>query len=354
MKRFLIGRVIPLVLATIVVAVPLSGSEAASPEDEARLDYAMPGGHFFTQANGFPPGTSPKGYRITDEDGLPFWTEFQRLGGVTVLGYPISRRFSWNGFSVQATQKGVLQWRPEQKRFAFVNIFDELHNAGKDDWLASVRSTPPPLPGSFDAGKPWGEVIRQRLALLDSHPAIKARYQSVSDPLNLYGLPTSKVEDRGPVYVVRLQRAVIQQWKVDVPWAKAGQVTVANGGDLAKEAGLFPHAALRLENPVGEDWKNHRYRVVGLATWYGPGFHGQRMANGQVYDMNDPTTTSCNMYPLGTKLRVTNKEGKSIVVAVRDTGAFTYPIVVDLSYAAFTALAPPTAGIIEVLVEVIP
>jgi hypothetical protein len=33
---------------------------------------------------------------------------------------------------------------------------------------------------------------------------------------------------------------VFQEWKEDVPWAKAGQVTVALGGDIAKEAGILP------------------------------------------------------------------------------------------------------------------
>src|SRR5919204_623792 len=60
------------------------------------------------------------------------------------------------------------------------------------------------------------------------------------------GYPIShRVEDMGNHYAVRLQRAVIQFWKVDVPWAKAGQTTVANGGDIAKEAGLFPAEPLR-------------------------------------------------------------------------------------------------------------
>ena len=38
------------------------------------------------------------------------------------------------------------------------------------------------------------------------------------------------------------QRATLQYWKEDVPWAAKGSVSVANGGDLAKEAGLFPMA----------------------------------------------------------------------------------------------------------------
>ena len=37
------------------------------------------------------------------------------------------------------------------------------------------------------------------------------------------------------MFVIRTQKAVFQQWKEDVPWAKAGEVTIANGVDVAKE-----------------------------------------------------------------------------------------------------------------------
>ena len=50
------------------------------------------------------------------------------------------------------------------------------------------------------------------------------------------------------MFVIRTQKAVLQQWKVDVPWAKAGEVTIANGGDiteaLKKSLGWFPAEAL--------------------------------------------------------------------------------------------------------------
>ena len=48
--------------------------------------------------------------------------------------------------------------------------------------------------------------------------------------------------------VVRAQRATLQYWKEAVPWAAKGSVSVANGGDLAKEAGLFPWLAVSPEN----------------------------------------------------------------------------------------------------------
>jgi len=81
----------------------------------------------------------------------------------------------------------------------------------------------------------------------------------------------------------------------------------------------------------------------GWATWYGHPYHGRRMANGQVFDMNDPTTTASNEFPLGTWLRVTNPaNGVSIDVQVRDRGAFTHAL--DLSQAAFRQLTGGTGG----------
>ncbi|GIW11677.1 MAG: hypothetical protein KatS3mg061_2734 [Dehalococcoidia bacterium] len=87
--------------------------------------------------------------------------------------------------------------------------------------------------------------------MLDENPAIKQKYFSVPDPITLYGLPTSRVTDRGNHYVMRFQRAIMQHYKEDVPWARKGQVLVANGGDLAKEAGIFPQDALTPSDPPG-------------------------------------------------------------------------------------------------------
>jgi LysM repeat protein len=77
------------------------------------------------------------------------------------------------------------------------------------------------------------------------------------------------------------------------------------------------------------------------------------MANGQVYDMYDPTTTAANRWPFGTWLRVTNPaNGKSVTVQVRDRGGFNH--LVDLSYAAFLILDDPKKMMIRVSVDVVP
>lgn len=213
-----------------------------------REDYQITDGHFFTQANGSPRGTSRYGYSITNEGGIPFWSEFQRLGGVDVLGYPVSRRFLMDGFVSQATQKFVLQWRPERREAWFVNVFDALYEKGRDGWLHSHRQTPLHPGSAAEAGLAWEAIMERKWRLLDQDQDLKAFFQSCANPLAHYGLPID-LADMGNAVVLRAQRAVLQKWKEDVPWAPAGYITVANGGDIAKEAGLVPMDAALPETP---------------------------------------------------------------------------------------------------------
>lgn len=206
-------------------------------------DYPVEGGRVFTQAA--ETGAPDTGFAVTDADGIPFWTEFQRLGGVQALGYPLSRRFVWDGFTVQVFQKVVLQWRPELDTFMFVNVFDRLNQEGYDDTLEELLV--PPWEHFEEGGFIWDRIIASRQALLNANPALRDAYFAVDDPLRWYGLPTSRVVTYDHVHTIRLQRAVLQQWLTDLPWASAGEVTVANGGDLARGAGIFPAEALAPE-----------------------------------------------------------------------------------------------------------
>lgn len=90
--------------------------------------------------------------------------------------------------------------------------------------------------------------------------------------------------------------------------------------------------------------------VYSIATWYGEAFHGNPMANGEIYDMHDPTTCASNWWPLGTWLQV-RYEGRVIAVKVTDRGAFKHAV--DLSYAAFKYLANPSLGVIPVEISVL-
>ena len=229
------------VILLSVVALAVLWSVLPAQADSG--DYAVEGGRLFTQAA--ETEVPDAGFAVTDADGIPFWTEFQRLGGVQALGYPLSRRFVWEDFTVQVFQKVVLQWRPELNTFMFVNVFDRLSLAGYDDTLEDLLV--PPWEYFEEEGLSWDQIITSRQALLYDNPALRNAYFSVDDPLRWYGLPTSKIVTYDHVHSIRLQRAVLHQWLVDLPWASAGEVTVANGGDLARGAGTFPPEVLAPE-----------------------------------------------------------------------------------------------------------
>jgi Cellulase (glycosyl hydrolase family 5) len=239
-----------LVGATGVVTLNAPAGHSQIPAGAAgkrAADYEVPNGHFFTETNGRG-DSSAAGFAVTDQDGVPLWSGFKSLGGVDVLGYPVTRRFEMDGFVVQAFQKAVLQWRPDQKSFAYLNTFDVLHDRGRDDWLSVFRQTPPPLDNGPDAGLSWDRVVVRHLGLLDKVPQpLKDAFLADPDWLDHYGLPQSTEETQTSV-VVRAQRAAVQYWKADMPWAAKGSVSVANGGDLAKEAGVFPWLAVVPEN----------------------------------------------------------------------------------------------------------
>ena len=179
------------------------------------------------------------GFSACDDSNAGFLSAVQYYG-LQNVGYPISARYSRDGFVTQAFQKAILQWRPNTNTVAFVNVFDELHNAGLDQQLLEQRQTPNPLPAGWDGNASFEQVVQNRQALL-TRPALRAAYFAASEPLTFFGLPTSEVQDMGNHYAIRLQRVVLQEWKEAVPWAAAGQVTIANGGDIAKELGFLPY-----------------------------------------------------------------------------------------------------------------
>lgn len=69
----------------------------------------------------------------------------------------------------------------------------------------------------------------------------------------------------------------------------------------------------------------------GIASWYGPGFHGKRTASGAIYNMY-ALTAAHKTLPFGSKVKVTNLENKkSVVLKITDRGPFTPGRVIDVS-----------------------
>lgn len=89
---------------------------------------------------------------------------------------------------------------------------------------------------------------------------------------------------------------------------------------------------------------------VTLASWYGPGFVGQRTASGEVYHRDDLTAASRNL-PLGTRVQVTNlNTGRAVVVRINDRGPYVRGRGIDLSQRAAERIGLNHSGVARVSV----
>lgn len=250
-KRFL---ALATMLAVLLSLIPAATATFAA----SGPDYSIPNGHFYTQTNA---GAGSNGFGITDDGGVPMWTWFQKYGGVDLLGYPNTNRFILDGFVVQGTQRVLLQWHPDTKTMAFVNIFDRLHAQGLDDVLQKTFQIPPQIDNTaaekgINGATPDG--FKQLETLRDSwlnftNPSFKDHY--FADPFHVDhdGLPTSHLVDFGPFITIRLQRKAFQLWKTNGPAGiKAGQLVEVLGSDVAKTVNYYPkEASTPTAPPVG-------------------------------------------------------------------------------------------------------
>lgn len=89
----------------------------------------------------------------------------------------------------------------------------------------------------------------------------------------------------------------------------------------------------------------------GVASWYGPDFHGRKTSNGETYDMHDLTAAHKTL-PMNVYVRVTNRSnGRQSIVRVNDRGPFVKGRIIDLSYAAAKDLGVVGPGTAPVLIE---
>src|SRR5579885_1398591 len=151
------------------------------------------------------------------------------------------------------------------------------------------------------------------------------------------------------------------------PESAAGLVVLV----LLGAGALFGAAAQRL--PLGRpaaaagfSAQPAKGEITGLATFYADAFEGRTMADGHRFEMDDPTITAANAWPLGTRLLIRRAPGgpwdatltpeqrkryfgTTIVVTVRDRGHFTHAL--DLSRAAFAQLGRTDEGVIRLYIE---
>jgi len=93
--------------------------------------------------------------------------------------------------------------------------------------------------------------------------------------------------------------------------------------------------------------------ISGMASWYGPGFHGNYSASGELFNQNSLTAAHPNL-PFGTPVRVTNMDnGKSVIVRINDRGPYAYDRVIDLSRGAASIIGLVYSGVAPVKLEVL-
>ena len=92
----------------------------------------------------------------------------------------------------------------------------------------------------------------------------------------------------------------------------------------------------------------------GLASWYGPYYHGRTTASGEIFNQEAPTAAHRTL-PFGTYVRVVNtSNGRSTVVRINDRGPFIGGRVIDLSKGAARKVGALDPGVVPVELQVLP
>ena len=99
---------------------------------------------------------------------------------------------------------------------------------------------------------------------------------------------------------------------------------------------------------------DYQYDEVGIASWYGPGFHGKSTANGEVFDQNKITAAHRTL-PMPSIVKVTNLENGLVLdkVRINDRGPFARNRIIDLSKKAAEELGFIKNGVAKVRVEIL-
>lgn len=110
-------------------------------------------------------------------------------------------------------------------------------------------------------------------------------------------------------------------------------------------------AIARQDMPEARECTATQMIGTGKASWYGPGFHGRKTANGEIFNMNAMTAAHKTL-PLGTRIQVENEQtGETLIVRINDRGPYIKGRVLDLSKHAATRLGLEKQGVGQVVIR---
>ena len=116
---------------------------------------------------------------------------------------------------------------------------------------------------------------------------------------------------------------------------------------------VFVGACFTNPAPPTMDVVEQGWEQVGEASWYGPGFHGNQTASGEVYDM-EAMTAAHKQLPFGARVQVVNLDnGRTTQVRINDRGPFARGRIIDLSRAAARDIGMLGSGTARVRIEVL-
>ena len=125
------------------------------------------------------------------------------------------------------------------------------------------------------------------------------------------------------------------------------------GTDAVPDQGIIKQAPPTRLAPAVKPAPRVLHSSNGQASWYGPGFYGNRTANGEVFRPGTMTAAHRTL-PFGTKVKVTNLwNGRTTVVRINDRGPFHGNRVIDLAHGAAHTLGVTASGIAQVRLDVL-
>ncbi|WP_231710291.1 septal ring lytic transglycosylase RlpA family protein [Roseibium limicola] len=201
-------------------------------------------------------------------------------------------------------------------------------------------------------------------ARLVKHPADGTMQSSARRPLFGFDLPSTTSVRRGLCLCVAAgvlagcsattAPEVASKFSPKKYGVKGSPKMVANGKPVPKGGGRY---VVGKKYKIAGKWYYPKldpdYEKTGLASWYGPTFHGRKTANGEIFDRGALTAAHTTM-PLPSYARVTNvANGRSMVVRVNDRGPFHGNRVIDLSERVASMLDTRSHGVAKVKVEYI-
>ncbi|MCX8079078.1 MAG: septal ring lytic transglycosylase RlpA family protein [Geminocystis sp.] len=239
------------------------------------------------------------------------------------------------------------------KEFRFTRLYrHQLQNRGaitlyyQNTPLLTFLETP-------NGGALDGAVkLAEKLEAISDKPSVASQINVIWNADNDYSLVVGNEE------LIRLNQHTILPDSTDNSAEDALQLTnrlrrLVGGAPPLRQIQGQPKTVVKNNfNPLAPV-KNLRKAAHGIASWYGPGFHGRRTASGQRFNQHEYTAAHPSL-PFGTLVRVTNvRNGRSVVVRINDRGPRKRGRIIDLSAAAARALGLKSSGIAPVTIQVI-